>query len=467
LAAPARPAGASPAVAAAAQRRWQRGLLLQVLLCAVPPAALIALGQVQLAAYTFWPMLGLLGARLVVLGRAQELLCLLVATTPFINLLRGLVLYNIIVVSFAGALLFAYWRAPATVKTILRRTPLAVGLLVFFSVYYLISFGLTQAYDKNLRLLELVFGALAIVLVGRNRVTFSGALLGLLLSSWAVGLGMLPHNESSGRLGMIVVGGYALGNPAQLGLPLALGFLMLTVDRGLWVGVHHRPLVRLFLLLPTAILLALTTSRMSWLVAVAGLTTVLLFHRRRRVGILVIIILAAGAVQLAMLTPFGPSLQLGWNKTFNADRSAANRTSGRSDQWLVTYHAFTESPLSMLVGSGPGRGRETYARVSTDVEDVKYGAGRQQALHSLFMLVAIEAGLAGLLPVLVTLGYLAFKSVGWIRRTSLFFPPICLLSYGLSICTVAGNGLVDGFLLGTALLMTMRATPVTRRKSNP
>ena len=53
--------------------------------------------------------------------------------------------------------------------------------------------------------------------------------------------------------------GYVLGNPTQLGIPLALGFLGVIVDRGRWLGIEEHPFLRWLILVPTLPLLALST----------------------------------------------------------------------------------------------------------------------------------------------------------------------------------------------------------------
>jgi O-antigen ligase len=404
----------------------------------------------------FWGVLGVVGLRLAALGRASELMCVVMGLSPFVNLLRGFPFYNVVLVLFAAVLFYYYVRNPRTVAAVVRRTPFVLCLLTYVGVYYLLSFWFSGEYSKNLRMFELVLAAACVLLVGRNRHLLGPALLGMTISSCLVGVGMLPHSDSSGRLGMVIVDNHVLGNPAQLGLPLAVGFLALTVDRGRWLGLQGKTLARVALLVPTLLLMGLTTSRVAWLVAAAGLIVTLLFRPGSRLSVLLVIGVGALALQLLLISPYGVAFHRGLDRTFGDDADMARRTSGRSDQWQVAWHAATASSTAMLIGYGPGRGGSTYAQYSSQIEGVRYAVGKNAALHSLFMQVMVETGLAGLLPLVAGLVFILSHVWRWVCRTGAFFPPICFLGYMLSICTVAGSGLVDGFLLGTALLMTMR-----------
>ena len=458
VAAPARPRVRRASGAARAGRAggFIGGILLQVGLCAVVVILLLLTGKLGTYGRCFWALLGLMVLRLAVLRRPEELLCLLLATAPFTNLLRDGAFYNVILVLFGGALVLFYLRQPAVVKEILARAPLAQALVAFASFYYVFSLVLTGNYTANLRLFELAGAVVSVLLIGRNRRLLGTALLGMTIAAATVGLGMLPHNDSVGRLGMVILDGYSLGNPAQLGLSLALAFLALVVDRGRWVNLEDYPVGRLLLLVPMVTLLALTTSRVGWIVAAIGVLVALLFRPRARFGIVLAIILATVAIRLVLLTPFGPALQAGLDRTFSSERSVANRTSGRSDQWAVAYAAFTHSARSLVCGYGPGSGATIYARFSPEVAGVRYGVGERRALHSLFMQVMVELGLLGLLPLVVWLGCVGGIILKWLRATGWMFPLVCFLGYGLIVLTVSGNDTASGTYMGIGLLATLR-----------
>lgn len=439
-------------------RRICNHVLAQVLLVALPTSALLAAGKASWAGLFCWALFGVLLLRLAWLGKRHEILCLLIALTPLIDLLRRFASYSIIAVLLGGGLAYYYSRSPGTLLRTLRKYPMGKQLFVFVSLYYLFSLVITQQYAANLRLFELAFAVLIVLTIGRDRDILCAALLGMLISSWGVGIAMLQHinSLSAERLGMIEVEGHTLGNPASLGMPLALGFLALSIDQGRWLGMQSRPLLNCLLFIPTSALLALTTARVAWLIVAVGLVTSLFFGRRTGIRTLVILGSGALALMITLISPYASFLQKGVDRTFGDGRTVRQRSSGRSDQWIVTYHAVTQSAGSLLHGYGPGVGPAVYAKYSRMVEGIQYGVGREAALHSLFMQVAVETGLLGLVPLLVWFLVALLRIVRWMGRHGDLFPLVCFLGY-LCICaTVTGHGTVSGVFLGVGLLATLR-----------
>lgn len=442
----------STAPGAAKLARFRRAVLIQGLIAALPVAGLLFIGKASLAGPIFWSIFALLGLRLAILGRADELLCLLLALAPFFNLLRDFAFYNVVAAVFLVGLAYYYVRLPATFTDVLRRSPLALLLAAFVTVYWAFSFALTGEYAINSRGFEFCFSVITVLIVGRKRAVLSAALVGLMISAVAIGVAMIPHIGSfSERLGMVEIEGILLGNPIQLGLPLALSLLALAIDGGAWLG-FKRQASRFAFLLAVFALLALTTSRAAWLVAAIGLLIALLFGTRQRLGILSFIGLGVVSVELLLLSPYGEGLQNGLDRTFSEDRDTRSRTSGRSDQWIVTYEAFSESAGSALHGYGPGLGGKVYARKSMEVPGIEYGVGHEVALHSFYMQVAVESGLLGLVPLVAWLLVALRRTVGWSRRQGLWFPLACLLGYVMVALTVSGYDTVSGGFLGIGLL---------------
>lgn len=437
-------------------------VLRQVLFCAVAPSLLLAAGKAHLAARTFWIVFLLLAFHAVVSKRRIELLCLAIGVSPFINLFRDFAFHNIVSVLFGGILLHAFVREPGETRLALRRNPLAVAMIALVTLYYVASFIVTKHYSVNLRLYDFAFAMLAILLIGRRLGPLSAALRGITVSACAVGAAMLPHVQSDAaqRLGLIALEGKSMGNPVQLGIPLALGFLAVVVDRGRWLDLERRPGLRLLLGLPTVMLLALTTSRASWLVAGAGVLLTLLFGRRQRLRTLLAIGLGLLAVQLVLLSSFGPMLRTGLERTFGEDRTASQRSSGRSDQWLVARYAFSRSFGSVLHGYGPGNGVAVYDNFSPQVEGVLFVG--PAAFHSLFMQVGVETGLLGLAPLLAWLLIAGWKVLWGTRRSRTVLPLVCFVGYVLIVMTVSGNDTISGALLGIALLAATKPREAVR-----
>ncbi len=427
-----------------------------VLLCAVPTTGLLALGHATLAASVFWGLFALLAVVLVLAGKPETLLAFALGVIPFMNLLRGMsfAFYNITIIVLALVIGFHAVLARDDIGQVWRRSRPLRWLALLVAGYYVASLFNTRDYSRNLRMFELLLVVVGVLLVGRNRALLASALRGLIIAACAVGVGLLPHNEGIGRLGIAAMDGQMLGNPVQLGMALALGLLVLSVDRAWWVALVSSRCWRWALLVPTAGLLLLTTSRAAWLVAVTGMMVALLFGRRQRARLLLVAGLAGMVGLAAWFSPVGPMLQAGVERTFNTDRSLRQRTSGRSDQWQVAYKAVNASTPRALLGYGPGRGPEVYARYSEEVEGVRYGVGRQAALHSLFMQVIVEAGLIGLLVLVVWLTATGVMLLRWTLTDGRVLPMICFVAYLLVIFTVSGNDTISGAALGLGLLPT-------------
>lgn len=449
-----RPVRGASSVATSA--RPNRAILVQVLLCALPASGLLAAGHARLAGIYFWTLLCVTLLRLAVSGRCDDLLSLLVSLSPFIMLLRGFATYNIVVVLFAVGVLYYYSRSAGTVVAVVRRCPLARGFFIYATVYYAFSVLLTRDYAANLRMFEVVFVVASILVLGRRRRLLRVALQGLLVCAWLVGIAMMPYIGSTDRLGLIVVESYRLGNPGQLGGALACGFLALAVDRGRWLGLEAKTGVLLGSLILTTALLYLTTSRGSWLVVVAASFVGWVVGRGERGRILLIIAMVAVTLPTVLLTRYGPGVRLGLERTFGADRRVESRTSGRSDQWVVAYSAFTASPSSLLYGYGPGMGPTVYARDSLSVPGIQYAVGGEAQLHSLFMQVAVEAGVLGLAPLAVWCALILRRTVNWTRRYREVFPLVAFVGYLCIGATVNAQGATAGVFLGVALLASGR-----------
>jgi O-antigen ligase len=428
----------------------------EAVLCCALPTALVAAGSARLAALAFFGGLGAFACRLALQRRADELLCLVLAVSPFLNFLRSFAFYNVVIVVFAGVLLLRFADSPAGLPSLVRRYPMLPWLTAFLALYWLVSFVLTGRYDVNLRAFEMVAATAALLIVARHRVLVAATLRGLVASSCAFGLALLPHLEfaAQDRLGIVVLEGHQLGNPIQLGIPLALGFLALVADRGRWMGLERRPLVRVLVLVPVCALLALTTSRVAWLVAAGGVLCVLLVGRGSRTAVISAVAAGALVLQLIHLSPAGGSFDAAVDRTFGEERSARNRTSGRSDQWKVAWYALNESTGRLLWGFGPGLGPKVYARKSVDVPGVEFNVGQEMSLHSYYMQVAVEAGLLGLLPLLVWFGVGAARVASFTRRTRLALPLACFAGFVLIAATVSGNDTISGILLGLGLVAT-------------
>jgi O-antigen ligase len=209
----------------------------------------------------------------------------------------------------------------------------------------------------------------------------------------------------------------------------------------------------------TIALLYLTTSRGSWLVVAAASLVAWLVGRGQRLRMLWLIAMLAVTLPALLLTRYGAGVQKGLDRTFGQDRTARNRTSGRSDQWVVAYAAFTESLGSLVYGHGPGMGPAVYARESLTVPGIGYSVGKEAPFHSLLMQVAVETGVLGLAPLVVGFALMLGRTVNWSGRYREVLPLAALVGYlGIGL-TVGAQGTVAGVFLGVALLASGRVLP--------
>lgn len=196
-----------------------------VLFCALPAAALLGTGHATWAGRFFWFLFTLTLVRSMLLGRRDETLCLVLAMAPFMNLLRSFAFYNVVIGTFLVVLLFYFCFTSCAVRATLGQFKTVYPLLIWVIGYYAVSLWNTHNYAVNLRLFELAFTIICILILGRNRLLLGSALVGTVLSALIIGAAMLPQiGGSIGRLGIVELEGRLLGNPAQLGMPLAFGF---------------------------------------------------------------------------------------------------------------------------------------------------------------------------------------------------------------------------------------------------
>lgn len=441
-------------------------LLCQALVISFCSAALVATGHILLAAACMWGMLLLFCLALALLGKPEELVCLLIACAPLINLLRGAMLYSAVPLLYFGALAYFALARPERAGEVARRFPLVIYLVGAAFAYYLLTLAWTGEPRRNMRVFEMAFPAVLIIMVRPSPKIITTALLGVLFSAWAVAVGAYPHlgSHASMRLGVIVSDGLAIGNPVALGLPLALGVLALMLDSGRWVGLQQFGTLRLVLLIPTLFLLAQSSSRAGQLVALSGVLLALILTRRNRASIFRGLVLIALLGFALLHLPFATAFQKGFGRTFAEGRTLAQASSGRADQWSTFGHAMLQSPTVFLFGYGIGSGREVNARVSATISENSM-AGKRLEFHALVMHVGIELGLLGLAPVLTWAVLSVVCCIRGFRHTGVVFPAACLAGYFLAAMTVSGFDTVSGTLLGLGLLYS--GGPSLRSKQWP
>jgi len=322
-------------------------------------------------------------------------------------------------------------------------------MLLFTVAYWLVSFSLTGDYSSNLRALELSLSVCAIWMLARSsrRYLFT-ALVGIILSALAICIGMMPFGE---RLGMASVGGFGLGNPISLGIPLVLAVTLAIADRGKWLFLEGRTLLRATVGVISAALLLMTTSRGAVAVMLGILTVLLLAGGRQRRLVVVFLVLLLLAVPVLLATSRGQYLDQWYERTTSSERTWSQVSSGRSDQWLLFPRLFRESPIW---GFGPGLGRTQYAKYSSLNEGVTYRPGKRAEWHSLYLQLGVETGLMGLICLTCFVVALLVTTVKHFHRTKEIVPFLGLAGFLIVALSVSGMDAISGVLLGLAFLST-------------
>jgi O-antigen ligase len=445
---------------------FRRRILVATAIALLPAAGILATGRVRLAGLVFWGSFAVVVGALLIRRGAEELAALALALAPPINLLRDLAFYNVVVAVGAGALAYVAFLHKREMAAHLRGNGPARALLIVGTFYYALSLLFTGDYSVNIRVFELIAAALLTLFLTGRQGRLPAALLALVGSSAVTAAVMIPllRAETAERLGQIRVDGVHLGNPVQIGMPLALGLLLAVADRGAWLGLSRRASVRVGLAGFLSLLLLLTTSRAAWLVAAGGVAIVLLVGRRGRLQMMLLLALGL-TIALVILprTPFGEFVEKGFTRTFDEERTARNRTSGRSDQWIVAASAMLASPVAMLVGHGPGTGADVYALESTRTLGVEYAVGHHVPFHSLYMQLGVETGLVGLVPVLLWLS-IVLKRAASARKPLGALPLVGAAGWALIALTVSANDTVSGVFLGLGLIASTRPAPAKQAR---
>jgi O-antigen ligase len=367
-------------------------------------------------------------------------------------LLREFAFFSSVPVAMVVLLSAFCWRSRTDPVSLICRSPLAGAYITASLLYWLVSAILSSDYSSNLRFVEAgISGILVSTVAVRSRPMLAQALRGMLLVSVSVCCGMAPHlrGTMADRIGDIVINGTHIGNPVQLGVPLSLGALLLMADqetsRRLFGRIAHGAT-----LAATFLCLLLTASRATWVVCASGMFLLAVVDRSRRTACL------AGLLTVALCGVF---LAIGvQNKGFLGavarttlrDGNYRHVTSGRTDQWLLASALLGHSDTALLLGAGPGNARKTYSRVSTSAVGPVYARGEEVMWHSLYLTIAVELGLPGLLAVMVWLLLLIRHALAMTMRIQYVLPFLAATSYALLAFSVTNANALAGVLLGIA-----------------
>lgn len=425
-------------------RRHTGGWIVTRVLIVVGPAVLLlVIARPSLAAQWLFLALAAVIVAGLLSGDTDGALALVIATLPAAMLLRSLLLYNSVLVILAVTTGAALLESAGRLQMLRRAGVLT--LIYIGVVYWLASFALTGEYFRNLRILELLLGAACMVLLTRAPRTLAAGLLGMATALLVLGLGFLSFG---GRLGLIDVAGVHVGNPIAFGAPLALLVLLLTADGGRCVLPGGRPAIRWLLAAALSLLLVLSTSRGAWMTAGAGLLVILILGANQRRFLLRLVLGVTIGAGMLLKMPVGETLHSSLDRTFSTERDLANRTSGRSDQWLLFPRVLSEMPI---LGHGPGSGGRVYAAYSLRDPRVRLHPGSPVEWHSLYQHIVVETGLAGGALLLVLLGVLTRRGLVYWRRSRELAPLLGIIGFGTITLSVSGMDGISGLYLGMAL----------------
>jgi len=425
--------------------KLNQGVLAQAALCVIPAMGLVFLGSPTAGAKWFYGVTLLLLARFLLLRDRLGFVSLTLSLIPALLMLRAFFFYNSVNILMGTGIVLWLFASPREFfqawKDFRWRS-----LVILGGLYWLASYLWTGFYFANLRALELVFSASCVYLLAKHGEYLATALIGLSISVFSVGIAFMPSGDD--RWGHEAVDGYILGNPISFGIPLALLFLLSIADRGKWLLLESRPYWRLALGLTCGAFLVISTSRGSWAIVIVNVIVLLVIGKRQR-GMLLISIALLAVITLALLaTQRGSFLSDFYEKTFSPDRSLAQKSSGRSDQWQIFPQVFKDSPIW---GFGPGSGGSVYGKYSI-LEKNEIGLKGDKAWHSLFLQVGVEAGTIGIMGLILLLAPLLFRGFTHWRLYGSSAPLIGVIGFIVIALSVSGLDAVSGLFLGMGFL---------------
>jgi glycosyltransferase involved in cell wall biosynthesis/O-antigen ligase len=410
-------------------------LLVEICLCTLPASLLVATGRPGIAAKLVVASVFSLLAYHFVMQQRFEFVTLAVACLPMMTLLRGLFMYNSVILALGGGVIFWIMTAQGETMRLWHDVAWRVTFLLL-ALYWWISYASTGVYSTNVRVFELVLSLACTILLGVRRSYLGTALLGMAISTSAVGFGFLPYGD---RLGQAEIEGIELGNPILLGLPAALILLVSLADSGKWLLLEGNRPLRLAISVMAGLWLALSASRGSWLTASVGLLMIFIWNKGGKKPLIISLVVLALGIAALLSTERGSSVASYFNKTVDTDRSFANRTSFRSVQWEVFPTVLGESPLW---GWGPGSGVEVAGRFT----------GRHLGWHSLYLLAGGEAGLIGLGCLALLLVVLIMRGLAHQAATGEMAPLMGTVAYMMIGLSVTGMDSLSGIFLGFGFL---------------
>ena len=409
--------------------------LLEVVVCVAPGLMVVRLGNLMAGIRIFFVLLLSLLLWHLLTANFVRYFSLIASTIPVLMPFRGRFLFNIfILITLAG---FVGWAIISPqVLTRVKRNRSLLWLIAFSIVYWWLSFLWTGTYSANLRTLDLAMTAAIVYLLSKQPGVLKVVLTGLAISVLFLAIALAPYSD---RLGMAVVDDISIGNPIHMGLGAGLIFILVSADKGRWLYTGRGNLGRVVLWLSSLICLLLSTSRGGWLMVGVVLIVLCISVPRERKKILGSLIMIALVICALMLSGHGYSVMKYYDKVASTDRTLSQKTTLRSDQWITVGRILNDSPI---LGAGLGQGYNA---------NVEYGS-QHFVFHSLYLQIAAETGVAGLVIVFLFLGRVLVDARKHLRTMGEVVPLLGIVAFLIVGLSVTGFDPLSGVYLGLALL---------------
>jgi O-antigen ligase len=423
-------------------------IVTQICICVIPSMVTIDLSLPRLGGeYLIGTLTMFLGYYAATHDR-YRFLSLLFGCAPALALMRGEFFYNsIIFFVLLGFVLCAFdsWNEVLFVWN----DPIWRWLAILCTFYWFLTFLFTGYWANNVRMIEFALASGAFCVLSNRRSHLATAFLGMFISVSAYAIAMLPYGVRLGEGDLD--SGETIGNPILIGVPSALIVLLALSDRGRYLLLESNLRGRLILCLIAAQWLILSTSRGSWLIASCCLVLVFVFNKQSRKPLLLALIVAGIIGTVVLSTGRGAKSQGFFDKTFDSNRTLANRTNGRSRMWEAVPAIFAVSPIW---GWGPGSGRDV---------DYLY-THRHLLFHSLYLQVIVETGLLGTIPLFLIIGAAVARAVRHLRRFGEVVPLTGIVAFILLGLSVSAFDISAGIFFGMALMTRELRPRLTGRR---
>ncbi len=414
-------------------------LLIEVLFCVVPAAAFIRFGALNWGVKAYFGSLLLLLFWHLLVADFKRYFGLIVSTIPMLMPLRKLFLFNVLlaisVVGLTGWLIVS----PHVIARV-KRNKLLCALIGLTLLYWWASFLWTGIYSSNLRILDLSLVACLICLLASDKPLLRVVMTGVAISVVLIAIALSPYSE---RLGIAVVGNLEIGNPIEMGEGAGLIFLLATAGNGAWLYTRKNKWIRASIWIASLVCLLLSTSRGGWLTVAGTLFVLCCSVRGERPKVLGAVAAMALVIAGLIASGHGSSVVKYFDKVASPERTLSQKTTLRADQWVTVVRILNASPV---LGAGVGEGFAA---------NVTYGS---QALifHSLYLQIAAETGLLGLLILAVYLFRLIAATRKHLGITGEAAPLLGCVGFMIIGLSVACFDPLSGIYLGLALLSGFR-----------